>query len=83
MRDNRSLISLAAVQSVTGIDFEGKKVTIDGGKETFAYDKLIISTGGTPRRLSIEGSTLENVYTFRGVDDAKKVDAGATYFCTR
>jgi NADH dehydrogenase FAD-containing subunit len=41
-----------------------------------SYDKLILAPGGTPRRLPIEGAQLENVYTFRTIDDAKKVDAG-------
>ena len=74
-----TLLILFSFQTVTGIDFEGKKVTIDVGKETFAYDKLILATGGVPRKLPIEGSTLENVFTFRGLDDAKKVDAGMTH----
>ena len=51
-------------------------VSLDGGKETLAYDKLILATGGTPRRLPIDGAQLENVFSFRGVEDAKKVDAG-------
>ena len=63
-------------QEVTSVDTENKVVFLDGGKETLAYDKLILATGGTPRRLPIEGAQLENVFTFRGVEDAKKVDAG-------
>ena len=50
---------------------------MDGGKETISYENLILSPGGTPRRLPIEGADLENVYTFRGVEDAQKVDAAA------
>lgn len=63
-------------QEVTSVDTENKVVSLDGGKETLAYDQLILATGGTPRRLPIEGAQLENVFTFRGVEDAKKVDAG-------
>ncbi|KAF9470912.1 hypothetical protein BDN70DRAFT_888625 [Pholiota conissans] len=62
---------------VTSVDVEQKTVTLDGGKETFAYDKLILASGGTPRRLPIEGANLENVYTFRTVEDSQKVDAAA------
>jgi NAD(P)H-nitrite reductase large subunit len=51
-------------------------VALDGGKDTLTYDKLIIATGGTPRRLPVEGAELENVFTFRGIDDSQKVDAG-------
>ncbi|KAF8150754.1 flavoprotein [Crassisporium funariophilum] len=62
---------------VTSVDLEKKTVALDDGKETLAYDRLILAPGGTPRRLPVEGAKLENVYTFRGIDDAKKVDAAA------
>ena len=55
---------------------ENKKVILDNGKDVVPYQKLILAPGGVPRRLPIEGVDLENVYTFRGIDDAKKVDAG-------
>ena len=64
------------VQEVTGVDLKKKLVIIDGGKDTLPYQKLIIATGGTPRRLPIENGSLENVYTFRGISDSQKVDAG-------
>ncbi|KAG6854380.1 hypothetical protein C0991_007371 [Blastosporella zonata] len=62
---------------VTAIDLNKKEVTIDGGKDTLSYDKIVLATGGTPRRLPVEGAQLENVYTFRGIADAQKVDAAA------
>ncbi|KAF9532595.1 flavoprotein [Crepidotus variabilis] len=62
---------------VTSVDLEKKTVSIDGGKETLAYDKLILAPGGTPRRLPIDGVNLDNVFTFRGIEDSKKVDAAA------
>ena len=58
------------------MDLQNRKVTLDGGKDSVIYDKLIIAPGGTPRKLPIPGVELENVYTFRGVQDAIKVDAG-------
>lgn len=51
-------------------------MVLDNGKDVVPYQKLILAPGGIPRRLPIEGVYLENVYTFRGIDDAKKVDAG-------
>ncbi|KIK96468.1 hypothetical protein PAXRUDRAFT_825928 [Paxillus rubicundulus Ve08.2h10] len=63
--------------TVTSIDTSSKQVVIDGGKESVTYDKLILAMGGTPRRLPIDGADLENVYTFRGIEDSKKVDAAA------
>jgi NADPH-dependent 2,4-dienoyl-CoA reductase/sulfur reductase-like enzyme len=58
------------------VDVNAKEVVLDGGKEKIKYEKLILAPGGTPRRLPIEGSNLENVYTFRTVEDSKKVDTG-------
>ncbi len=60
---------------MTSIDFPNRKVIIDG-KDSLIYDKLVLATGGIPRRLPIPGADLENVYTFRTVEDAQKVDAG-------
>ncbi|KDR78894.1 hypothetical protein GALMADRAFT_244538 [Galerina marginata CBS 339.88] len=62
---------------VTSVDIEQKTVILDGGKDIIPYDKLILASGGTPRRLPIDGAEFENVYTFRGIDDSKKVDAAA------
>ncbi|KAK0204677.1 hypothetical protein DFS33DRAFT_1321953 [Desarmillaria ectypa] len=62
--------------TVTSIDFPNRKVIIDG-KDSLIYDKLVLATGGTPRRLPIPGANLENVFTFRTVEDARKVDAAA------
>lgn len=50
-------------------------MTIDNA-DTLTYEKLILAPGGIPRRLPIEGADLENVFTLRGVEDAKKIDAG-------
>jgi len=49
---------------------------LDSGKDTIPYDTLILAPGGIPRRLPIENADLENVFTFRGLEDSKKVDAG-------
>ena len=58
------------------MDTSSKFVVFDGGKESISYETLILAMGGTPRRLPIPGSDLENVYTFRSIEDSKRVDAG-------
>jgi apoptosis-inducing factor 3 len=63
-------------QTATGLELDKRRIVLDGGKDSLVYDKLVIATGGVPRRLPIPGADLENVFTFRGVEDAKKVDAG-------
>ncbi|HVQ34487.1 MAG TPA: FAD-dependent oxidoreductase [Candidatus Bathyarchaeia archaeon] len=49
----------------TALDLGGKTVTDDGGA-TYTYDKLLLATGGTPRRL---GSGAEHVLHFRSLAD--------------
>jgi apoptosis-inducing factor 3 len=64
------------VQEVTSVDFSAKTVTLGNGQETVNYGTLILASGGTPRRLPIEGSDLGSIFTLRGVQDAKQIDAG-------
>ncbi|KAJ7284662.1 hypothetical protein C8J57DRAFT_1670192 [Mycena rebaudengoi] len=63
--------------TVTSIDFAKKEVVLDGGKDSVIYDKLILAPGGEPRKLPIPGVDLENVYTFRHIENSQKVDAAA------
>lgn len=56
--------------TVTAIDAEGKTVQTSRG-ETFCWDKLLIATGATPRRLPAEiGGDLDGVYVLRSLADA-------------
>lgn len=62
------------------IDRVAHKV-MTGGNQKIPYDKLILATGSTPRRLPAAiGGDMENVYTFRSLADAdvlrEKVRAG-------
>jgi NAD(P)H-nitrite reductase large subunit len=66
-------------KTATSIDFTKKQVILDGGKDSIVYDKLILAPGGEPRKLPIPGAELENVYTFRGIESTKKVDAGKSH----
>lgn len=58
---------------VTDVDFSSRSViTKDGGK--FAYTKLVLATGGTPRLLPLQGfRVLSNIFTLRTVHDTKKI----------
>ncbi|MGH9043300.1 MAG: NAD(P)/FAD-dependent oxidoreductase [Acidimicrobiales bacterium] len=46
------------------------KVVVLGGGERLGYDRLLISTGAEPRRLTIEGSELQGIRYLRSVSDA-------------
>ena len=54
------------------MDFDKKTVKTEGGEEV-KYTKVILATGGTARRLPMEGFELGNVFSLRGVEDAKKI----------
>jgi NADPH-dependent 2,4-dienoyl-CoA reductase/sulfur reductase-like enzyme len=58
---------------VVDVNFATKTVTTKSGGK-FAYTKLVLSTGGTPRVLPLEGlNSLGNVFTLRNVGDAKRI----------
>ncbi|KAM0186146.1 hypothetical protein ACHAPI_011836 [Fusarium lateritium] len=58
---------------VNNVDFSGRFVTINEG-EKINYTKLVLATGGTPKRLPLEGfKDLENIFTLRNVHDTKKI----------
>lgn len=57
---------------VSEVDFKNKKVKTEDGKE-ISYTKVILATGGTPKRLPMEGFDLGNIFLLRGVDDAKAI----------
>ena len=63
---------------VTSIDFDGKKVKTESGKE-YDYTKLILSSGGTASYLPVEGlkGDLENVFLLRELKDAQAIMAAA------
>jgi NADPH-dependent 2,4-dienoyl-CoA reductase/sulfur reductase-like enzyme len=58
---------------VTDVDLNSKSVTTKKNAK-YAYAKLILATGGTPRNLSLQGfKVLENIFLLRTIHDAKKI----------
>jgi len=57
---------------VMEINRYSKEIT-DSDGERHSYKKLIIATGSKPRIPNISGIDLDNVYTFRQLDDATKL----------
>eukprot|EP00933_Yihiella_yeosuensis_P038013 TRINITY_DN3199_c3_g1_i1.p1 TRINITY_DN3199_c3_g1~~TRINITY_DN3199_c3_g1_i1.p1 ORF type:complete len:635 (-),score=150.47 TRINITY_DN3199_c3_g1_i1:114-2018(-) len=45
----------------------------DGKKVELKYDKVLVATGGTPRKLFAPGSELKNIFTLRTADDAAEI----------
>ena len=54
---------------VTGVAPAERKVILDSGASLVA-DKLLLATGGTPRRLNVPGDHLEGIHYLRSLDDA-------------
>ncbi|CAE7757133.1 AIFM3 [Symbiodinium pilosum] len=62
--------------SVTKLDTKTQNVhymNADGQKESLHYDKVLVATGGTPRKLFVPGADLNNIFTLRTPEDAAKI----------
>jgi len=58
---------------VTKVDAKGKSVTTEDG-ETIKYDKLVLSTGGSPKMLPMPGfKELKGIYKLRTVPRQKRL----------
>src|SRR5438093_1300665 len=60
----------------TAVDPKDKLVELDGGKRV-AYDRLLVTTGGRNRTLSVPGATLAGVFQLRTVEDCDRIRAAA------
>src|SRR5258706_16166081 len=54
---------------IVALDLEARRATDDAGDE-YGYEKLLLATGGTPRRLGGGG---EQVIYYRTLDDFRKL----------
>ena len=61
-------ITLKLNVAASAIDAAAKTVSTDGG-ETISYEKLLIATGGRPRKLGIPGSDLAGIHYLRTIAD--------------
>ena len=66
---NRDGVDLHLGRRIESLDLGGKSVTDDQGTG-YTFDKLLLATGGSPRRLPFGG---ENVIYFRTVDDYRRL----------
>ncbi|PGG98485.1 hypothetical protein AJ79_08857 [Helicocarpus griseus UAMH5409] len=73
-KDWYSSVSVSVVSDIaTSVDFGGKAVTTQSGQK-YPYTKLILATGGTPRRLPLPGfKELGNIFTLRFTTDVQSI----------
>ncbi|MEV0181835.1 FAD-dependent oxidoreductase [Streptomyces sp. NPDC050625] len=58
--------------TATALDPSGRTVTVSTG-ETVGYDKLLLATGASPRRLPVPGADLDGVLYLRSVQDSERI----------
>lgn len=68
----KSDIELMLDTVVTSVDDQNNKVILQGGGD-LTYDKLLIATGGVPRRLGIEGGDSKGIHTFWTFREARNI----------
>jgi 3-phenylpropionate/trans-cinnamate dioxygenase ferredoxin reductase subunit len=74
-------IELVLGRSVVRLDTGRQEVVLDEG-ERLRYDRLLLTTGAEPRRLSIPGAALDGVHYLRSVADSdalrERLDRGGS-----
>jgi 3-phenylpropionate/trans-cinnamate dioxygenase ferredoxin reductase component len=60
---------------MTSLDPAARTITTASGAQ-LGFDKLLLTTGSTPRRLSVPGADLDGVQYLRSVDDSERIKAG-------
>ena len=61
-------------QSATAVDARTRTVMLDNGDEV-GFEKLLLATGGRPRRLSITGADLDGIHYLRTLEDSDALRA--------
>jgi 3-phenylpropionate/trans-cinnamate dioxygenase ferredoxin reductase subunit len=67
-------IELRTSATVERIDVDARAVVLDSG-ERIAWDRLLLTTGARPRRLSVPGADLDGLYYLRELRDADALAA--------
>lgn len=62
-------VDLLLGRTAKGIDVQNQKV-IDERQDTYTFERLLLATGGTPRRLPFGG---DSVIYYRGVEDYRRL----------
>lgn len=65
-------IELLLSSPATALDTQAHTLTLANG-DCLSYSKLALTTGGRVRRLPVQGADKANVFTLRGVEDARRL----------
>ncbi|MEV7994746.1 FAD-dependent oxidoreductase [Streptomyces sp. NPDC086077] len=67
-------VELLLGTSARAVDPGAREVELDGGRRV-GYDRLLLATGSSPRRLSVPGADLDNVLYLRRVGESERLKA--------
>jgi 3-phenylpropionate/trans-cinnamate dioxygenase ferredoxin reductase component len=70
-------VTLLTETELTGVDIAAHAVRLGSGAE-LGYEKLLLATGGRPRKLDVPGAGLPGVHYLRTVADCDAIKAEAT-----
>lgn len=65
-------VELRTGRRASHLDTARRTVFLDSGEE-ISFDKLLIATGGSPRRLEIPGADLPNIFYLRSLQDVERL----------
>lgn len=65
-------IDFKTSETVESVDVSAKSVKLQSGS-TIQYSKLVVATGGTPKRLPMDGFHLANVFLLRNIEHTQKI----------
>jgi 3-phenylpropionate/trans-cinnamate dioxygenase ferredoxin reductase component len=68
----RGNIEVIPNQPVRALDLQAHHVTLADGSQ-MTYDKLLLATGGRPRRLPIPGDDLDGIFYLRNLEDTEAI----------
>ena len=72
--EHRVEVELEAVAAT--LDLDGRRVLLEDGSER-SFEKLLIASGATPRRLDVPGSDLQGVHALRSLDSSTSIRESA------
>jgi 3-phenylpropionate/trans-cinnamate dioxygenase ferredoxin reductase subunit len=68
----RNKVELLLHSPATGLDVSQRLVTLADGRQ-IGFEKLLLATGGRPRRLPIPGAELDGIYYLRNLEDTDAI----------
>lgn len=68
----RNKVELLLQHPATALDPVQRLITLGNGRQ-LGFDKLLLATGGRPRRLPIPGAELDGIYFLRNVEDTDAI----------